>query len=62
LARFTRRQRIFIFLFVLLASIVLTGTVLLHPIGAHLRAMSLLLKFSDAHALGLQTRFGDHPF
>jgi pimeloyl-ACP methyl ester carboxylesterase len=62
LARFTRRQRIFIFLFVLLASIVLTGTVLLHPIGAHLRAMSLLLKFSDAHAQGLQTRFADHPF
>jgi pimeloyl-ACP methyl ester carboxylesterase len=61
-ARFTRRQRIFIFLFVLLASVVLTGAVLLHPVGAHLRAMSLLLRFSDAHAQGLPTRFADHPF
>src|SRR6478609_10572073 len=62
MARFTRRQRVFIFLFVLLASIVLTGTVLLHPVGAHLRAMSLLLRFSDAHAQGLPTRFANHPF
>jgi pimeloyl-ACP methyl ester carboxylesterase len=62
LARFTRRQRFFIFLFVLLASAVLTGSVLLHPVGAHLRAMSLLLRFSDAHAQGLPTRFADHPF
>ena len=62
MARFTRRQRFFIFLFVLLASAVLTGSVLLHPVGAHLRAMSLLLRFSDAHAQGLPTRFADHPF
>jgi pimeloyl-ACP methyl ester carboxylesterase len=61
-ARFTRRQRVLIFLFVLLASVVLTGTVLLHPVGAHLRAMSLLLRFSNAHAQGLETRFADHPF
>ncbi len=62
MARFTRRQRVFIFLFVLLASVVLTGAVLLHPVGAHLRAMSLLLRFSDAHAHGLETRFANHPF
>lgn len=62
MARFTRRQRVFIFLFVLLASVGLTGAVLLHPVGAHLRAMSLLLRFSDAHAQGLPTRFADHPF
>jgi len=62
LARFTRRQRVFIFLFVLLASVVLTGSVLLHPVGAHLRAMSLLLRFSDTHARGLPTRFANHPF
>lgn len=62
MARFTRRQRIFIFLFVLLASVVLTGAVLLHPVGAHLRAMSLLLRFSNAHAQGLSARFADHPF
>jgi hypothetical protein len=62
LARFTRRQRVFIFLFVLLASVVLTGAVLLHPVGAHLRAMSFLLRFSDAHAHGLPTRFANHSF
>ena len=62
MARFTGRQRVFIFLFVLLASVVLTGAVLLHPVGAHLRAMSLLLRFSDAHAHGLPIRFADHPF
>jgi pimeloyl-ACP methyl ester carboxylesterase len=61
-ARFTRRQRVLIFLFVVLASVVLTGAVLLHPMGAHLRAMSLLLRFSDPHAHGLETRFADHPF
>jgi pimeloyl-ACP methyl ester carboxylesterase len=61
-ARLTRRQRIFIFLFVLLASVILTGMVLLHPVGPHLRAMSLLLRFSDSHAQGLATRFGNHPF
>jgi pimeloyl-ACP methyl ester carboxylesterase len=47
---------------VVLASVVLTGAVLLHPVGAHLRAMSLLLRFSDPHAHGLETRFADHPF
>jgi pimeloyl-ACP methyl ester carboxylesterase len=51
-----------IFLFVVLASVILTGSVLLHPVGAHLRAMSLLLRFSDAHAQGLPTHFADHPF
>ncbi len=62
MARFTRRQRVFIFLFVLMASIGLTGAVLLHPVGPHLRAMSLLLRFSDSHAQGLATRFANHPF
>jgi hypothetical protein len=61
-ARFTRRQRVLIFLFVLLASVVLTGTVLLHPVGPHLRAMSLLLRFSDSHARGLSARFANYPF
>ena len=62
MARFTRRQRVFIFLFVLLASVILTGIVLLHPVGPHLRAMSLLLRFSDSHAQGLSARFANHPF
>jgi len=61
-ARFTRRQRVFIFLFVLLASVGLTGAVLLHPVRPHLHAMSMLLRFSDSHAQGLPVRFADHPF
>jgi pimeloyl-ACP methyl ester carboxylesterase len=60
--RFTSRQRVFIFLFVLVASVGLTGAVLSHPVGPHLRAMSLLLKFSDSHARGLTAHFANHPF
>jgi len=61
-AKFTRRQRVFIFLFVVVASLVLTGTVLLHPVGAHLRAMSMLLRFSDPHAQGFAVSFAQQPF
>jgi dienelactone hydrolase len=61
-AKFTRKQRVFIFLFVLVASLVLTGTVLLHPVGAHLRAMSMLLRFSDPHAHGFAVSFAQQPF
>ncbi|MGZ4897022.1 MAG: alpha/beta hydrolase [Candidatus Angelobacter sp.] len=62
MARFTRRQRVLIFLFVVVASVGLTGAVLLHPVGPHLHAMSLLLRFSDPHAQGLPVRFAKHPF
>ena len=62
MARFTRRQKIFIFVFVLIASIILVGAVLLHPIGPHLRAISLLLRFSDQNASGLAASFAHHPF
>ncbi|HEV7551703.1 MAG TPA: alpha/beta hydrolase [Candidatus Angelobacter sp.] len=62
MARFTHRQRVFIFLFVLFASVILTGAVLLHPVGPHLRAMSLLLRFSDSHSHGLPASFADHSF
>ena len=62
MAKFTRRQRVFIFLFVVVASLVLTGTVLLHPVGAHLRAMSMLLRFSDPQAQGFAVSFAQRPF
>jgi hypothetical protein len=61
-ARFSRNQKIFIFIFVVLASIGLTGAVTLHPIGPHLRAMSLLLRFSNPNATGIAASFAHHPF
>jgi dienelactone hydrolase len=61
-AKFTRRQKIFVFLFVVFASIGLTGAVLLHPVGPHLRAMSLLVRFTNPQADGVAIRFASHPF
>jgi pimeloyl-ACP methyl ester carboxylesterase len=61
-SRFTRRQKVFIFLFVLIASFVLLGSVLLYPVGAHLRAISLLLRFSNPNAAGVAAGFAHHPF
>ena len=62
MARFTRKQKIFIFLFVVLASFGFIGAVLLHPVGPHLRALSLLLRFSNPQARGMAADFADHPF
>jgi pimeloyl-ACP methyl ester carboxylesterase len=61
-AKFTRRQKIFIFLFVVFASVGLTGAVLLHPVGPHLRSLSLMLRFSNPQAHGVATHFASHPF
>jgi pimeloyl-ACP methyl ester carboxylesterase len=61
-AKFTRKQKVFIFLFVVIASFVLVGAVLLHPIGVHLRAMALLLRFSNPQAGGIAAAFAHHPF
>ena len=62
MAKFTRRQKVFIFLFVVVASIGFIGAVLLHPMGAHLRAMSLLLRFSSPQSHGFSASFAQHPF
>lgn len=62
MARFTRKQKIFIFVFVVIASIVFIGAVLLHPVGPHLRATSLLIRFSNPEAHGFAARFAHHPF
>jgi dienelactone hydrolase len=61
-ARFTRKQKVFIFLFVTVASVGLIGWVLLHPVGPHLRATSLMLRFSDPKAGGVAANFANHPF
>jgi pimeloyl-ACP methyl ester carboxylesterase len=61
-ARFTRKQKVFIFLFVLVASMVFIGAVLLHPVGPHLRAVSMLLRFSTPDARGVGSSFARHAF
>ncbi|HKR96123.1 MAG TPA: alpha/beta hydrolase [Candidatus Angelobacter sp.] len=61
MARFTRKQKIFIFLFVIIASFGLIGAVLLHPLGPHLRATSLMLRFADPKASGIAASFANHP-
>jgi dienelactone hydrolase len=61
-ARFTRRQKVFIFLFVIFASTGLIGAVLLHPVGPHLRATSLMLRFSNPNAGGVAASFANHAF
>jgi dienelactone hydrolase len=60
-ARFTRKQKVFIFLFVIVASFGLIGAVLLHPVGPHLRATSLMLRFSNPKAGGIAASFANHP-
>ncbi|HWF06006.1 MAG TPA: alpha/beta hydrolase, partial [Candidatus Angelobacter sp.] len=62
MARFSRKQKVFIFLFVVLLTIAVTGEVLFYPVGPHLRAMSLLLRFSNPKAAGLAASFANHPF
>ena len=62
MAKFTRRQKIFIFVFVVFASVGMTGAVLLHPVGPHLRSLSLMLRFSNPQAHGVATHFASHPF
>jgi dienelactone hydrolase len=62
MTKFTRKQKIFIFLFVAIASFGLIGAVLLHPLGPHLRAASLLLRFSNPQAHGIAASFASHPF
>jgi dienelactone hydrolase len=61
-ARFTRKQKIFIFVFVIVASFGFIGAVLLHPVGPHLRATSLMLRFSNPKASGVVASFANHPF
>ncbi|HEU4414468.1 MAG TPA: alpha/beta hydrolase [Candidatus Angelobacter sp.] len=62
MARFTRKQKVFIFLFVVVSSFCFIGAVLLHPVGPHLRAMSMLRRFSDPGSGGIAASFAHHPF
>ena len=60
--RSARTKKVLIFLLVVVAAIVLLGAILLRPIGPHLRALSLLLRFSNPKAQGFTASFAQHPF
>ncbi len=62
MARSTRTKKTLIFLFILVALIGTVGAVLLHPVGPHLRALSLMLRFSSPKAQGFAASFALHPF
>jgi pimeloyl-ACP methyl ester carboxylesterase len=53
-----RRNRILLFI---LAVIAITLLIFQHSISTHLRAMSVLLRFSDPNAKGFAVRFAQHP-
>jgi pimeloyl-ACP methyl ester carboxylesterase len=56
-----RRRKALISLLVLAAAIVVTGAALWHPATTHLRAMSVLLRFSNPKAQGFVASFAQHP-
>ena len=57
-----RRRRKWLALLIVLAALVLGGIIFDEAIGSHLRAMSVLLRFSDAKATGFGVHFAQHPF
>ena len=61
MTRFTRTKKILILLFAVVALVGTIGAVVLHPIGPHLRALSLLLRFSSPKAQGFAASFAQHP-
>src|SRR5258708_9893521 len=58
----TRTKKAPIFLLALVAGIGLLVAILLHPVGPHLRALSLMLRFSSPKAQGFSASFAQHPF
>ena len=61
MARFLKRRTILILL-IILAAIVIAAMAVRPSVHTHLRAMSLLLEFSDPNAKGFGVRFAQHPF
>ncbi len=59
--RFARRQKVFLFICVLVAAVGLTGAALKGPATSRLRAMSVLVRFSDPKAQGFVASFAQHP-
>jgi pimeloyl-ACP methyl ester carboxylesterase len=56
-----KRRRWLIWLLLALLLLVVAGLALRRAADTHLRAMSLLLRFSDPNAKGLATSFASHP-
>src|SRR5947207_9253257 len=50
-----------ILLAILLLLLVVGGLALSHTLGAHLPAMSILLRLADPKATGMAVRFAGHP-
>jgi pimeloyl-ACP methyl ester carboxylesterase len=61
MAAFWKRRKLMILL-VVLAVFSVTAVGFSHPVGVHLRAMSVLLRFADPDAKGFGARFAQHPF
>ena len=57
---FKRRRNIV--LLIILGAVVVTAVALRHFASTHLRAMSVLLRFSSPQSTGLGVRFARHPF
>ncbi|HLY98433.1 MAG TPA: alpha/beta fold hydrolase [Candidatus Angelobacter sp.] len=60
MARFSRRYKFFVFLFVALAAIGLGGFALRRPATAYLRSMAVLQRFSNPQATGFVAGFAQH--
>ena len=61
MARLARRQKVLLVLCVLVAAVGITGAALRRPATSRLRAMSVLVKFSDPKAQGFVASFAQHP-
>jgi pimeloyl-ACP methyl ester carboxylesterase len=60
-ARFSRKQKLLIFLLALVVIASLCGAVFRRPINDRLRAMSVLLRFSNPKADGFIASYAQHP-
>lgn len=61
MARFTRKKKFLIFLAALAVALLVCGVVLRRPINDRLRAMSVLLRFSNPKAEGFIASYAQHP-
>ncbi|HJX82972.1 MAG TPA: hypothetical protein VJ723_01365, partial [Candidatus Angelobacter sp.] len=61
MARFTRKQKLLIFLLALAVIASLCGVLFRRPINDRLRAMSVLLRFSNPKAQGFIASYAQHP-
>lgn len=57
-----RKRKIWLALLIVLGVLVVGAAIFHESISDHLRAMSVLLRFSDAKAAGFGVRFARHPF